>query len=87
MLAQPFLPTDKINSAKVYVNSMMASFREQSKCVFESALFQPVKLGKYGCRCCFSLASLLVAILVAFSLAFVEYGTFYYIQVPNNELV
>lgn len=79
MLAQPFLPTAQIQSAKGYPNQISKAFREQSKSVFESASCKPATMGKYGCRCVFSLAFLLLALLVAFSLAFVQYGAFYYI--------
>lgn len=46
-----------------------------------------MRFGKFGLRCIFNLALIVTAILTAFSLAFVQYGTFYYLQIPKTELV
>lgn len=50
-------------------------------------VWQPVRCGKLGLRCIFNITLIVVAIVLALSLAFVQYGAFYYLQIPKAELI
>lgn len=76
------LPINLINGILAYVKA----FKDQLCCVFESAC-QPLKCGKWGLKCVFNLLLIGLAVFTAFSLAFVQYGTFYYLSIPKTELI
>ena len=66
------------------VNNTAKNFKEQTKCVFETALYFPTR---YGCKCVLSIAVVIIAIVTSIIFSFIEYGIFYNTQIPVSELV
>ena len=83
---QYIVPNEKIDRLSDKVSELQLKFREKLQCVFESAIFQPLYLGKIGCKCVFSLGFLIFAIVTALLLSVTQYGAFYYVQIPKYEL-